>query len=136
MVKMEITYEGTLHCRVKHVPSGAEMATDAPKDNMGKGETFSPTDLVASALASCMLTTMGIVAQRHSISIEGTTAGVTKEMTTAPPRKIARLSVTIQMAKGIPVAERPVLERAAMGCPVHKSLHPDVEIPVKFEYAD
>lgn len=136
MVKIDVLYEGGLHCRLKHGPSGMEISTDAPKDNMGKGEAFSPTDLVASALASCMLTTMGIVAQRHSLKIEGASAEVTKEMTAIPPRKIAKLSVTIRMPKGIPAAERPLLERTALGCPVHKSLHPEVEVPVQFEYQD
>ena len=136
MVKIDVIYEGGLHCRLKHGPSGMEISTDAPKDNLGKGEAFSPTDLVASALASCMLTTMGIVAQRRSILIEGANAVVTKEMTAVPPRRIMKLSVTIHLPKGIPAEERPLLERAALGCPVHKSLHPEVEIPVKFEYPD
>ncbi len=102
MVKIDVTYEGALHCRLKHGPSGMEISTDAPKDNLGKGEAFSPTDLVAAGLASCMLTTMGIVAQRRSINIEGTRAEVSKEMTAAPPRRIARLGVIIEMVKGIP----------------------------------
>ena len=136
MVKIDVTYEGTLRCRIKHGPSGTEISTDAPKDNQGKGEAFSPTDLVAAGLASCMLTTMGIVAQRHEVKIEGTTAQVMKEMTASTPRKNARLNVTIQMAKGIPTAARPLLERTALGCPVHKSLLSEIEIPVKFEYAD
>ncbi len=136
MVKIDITYEGGLHCRLKHGPSGTEMTTDAPKDNMGKGGAFSPTDLVATALASCMLTTMGIVAQRRGIEMKGTSAEVIKEMTTAPPRRIAKLPVVIKMAPGIPAQERPALERVALGCPVHKSLHPEIEIPVKFEYSD
>ena len=136
MVKIDAAYEGSLHCRLKHGPSGMEISTDAPKDNLGKGEAFSPTDLVAAALASCMLTTMGIVAQRRNFQLGEITAQVTKEMTAAPPRRIAKLSVTVQMPKGIAVEERVLLERAATGCPVHKSLHPEVEIPVKFEYPD
>lgn len=136
MVKIDVLYEGSLRCRLKHGPSGMEIATDAPKDNLGKGEAFSPTDLVAAALASCMLTTMGIVAQRKNFQIGEITAQVTKEMTAAPPRRIARLSVIIQMPKGHSAQERALLEHAATACPVHKSLHPDVEIPVKFEYSD
>ena len=136
MVKINIVYEGKLRCRLTHGPSGSGINTDAPKDNNGKGEAFSPTDLVAAALASCMLTTMGIVAQRHGINIEGSTAHIVKEMTSTPPRRIAKLPVTIKLASGISASERPALERAALACPVHKSLHPDIEISVKFEYPD
>ncbi len=135
MVKIDITYEGSLHCRLKHGPSGTEISTDAPKDNLGKGEAFSPTDLVAAALGSCILTTIGIVAARHHIALEGSRAEVTKEMST-DPRRIARVAVTFHMAKGIPLAQRPVLERAGLNCPVHKSLHPDMDLPIKFVYSD
>lgn len=135
MVKVDITYQGSLRCSLKHGPSGSEISTDAPKDNMGKGEAFSPTDLVASALGACILTTMGIVANRHTIALEGSTAQVTKEMST-DPRRIARVGVTLHMAPGIPLAMRPVLERAGLSCPVHKSLHPDVDLPVTFHYPD
>ena len=136
MVKIDVVYGGALHCRLNHGPSGMEITTDAPKDNLGKGEAFSPTDLVAAALASCMLTTMGIVAQRKNFKLGEVTAQVTKEMTPAPPRRIAKLSVTIQMPKGHSPEERVLLEHAATACPVHKSLHPEVQIPVKFEYPD
>ena len=136
MVKIDVSYEGSLHCRLTHGPSGMEITTDAPKDNLGKGEAFSPTDLVAAALASCMLTTMGIVAQRRNIKLDSITAQVMKEMTSAPPRRIAKLPVTITMPKGISAEERALLERAAVSCPVHKSLNPEIEIPVKFDYLD
>ncbi len=136
MVKIEIAYEGELHCRLTHGPSKAEFFTDAPKDNMGKGESFSPTDLVASALGSCMLTTMGIYAQRHNIIMTGATAEVIKEMAQTPVRRIARLSVHIQMPAGIPQNQRAALEKTALTCPVHKSLHPDVEIPFTIQFAD
>jgi len=135
MVKVDVTYKGSLRCQMKHGPSGALVETDAPKDNMGKGEVFSPTDLVASALAACILTTMGIVAQRHHISLEGSRAEVTKEMST-DPRRIARVAVHFHMTAGIPPAERPILERAGLNCPVHKSLHPDIELPIQFSYPD
>ena len=135
MVEIKIAYEGGLHCRLQHGPSGSEIVTDAPKDNNGKGEAFSPTDMVAGALGACMLTIMGIVAQRKNIAIEGTTVKVTKEMN-ADPRRISRLTVTFQMPKGIPESERATLECAALTCPVHKSLHPDIEIPVKFKYSE
>ncbi len=135
MVKMNIQYEGGLRCRLKHGPSGVEISTDAPKDNMGKGESFSPTDLVAAGLGACMLTIMGIYAQRRNIKLEGTDVSVQKEMC-ADPRRIAKLTVHFTLPKGIPMAERAALERAALTCPVHKSLHPDIEIPVKFDYLD
>jgi len=136
MVEMDIFYEGDLHCRLKHGPSGMEIATDAPKDNMGKGAAFSPTDLVASALASCILTTMGIYAQRHNLALTDMSAHVTKEMTAEPPRRIARLSVTVKMPAGIEKLKREVLERVGHTCPVHRSLHPEIEAPVKFVYPD
>ena len=136
MVNIDIVYEGELHCSLKHVPSGAVIATDAPKDNHGKGEAFSPTDMVAGALGACMLTIMGIVAKRHELNLEGTKVQVTKEMVTEPARRIGKLTVTFQIPAGVPASKREVLERAALTCPVHKSLHPDIEIPVSFNYAD
>ena len=136
MVKINIVYEGDLHCRLTHGPSGSVIATDAPKDNMGKGEAFSPTDLAASALGSCMLTTMGIVAQRHSIDFKEASAEVIKEMITEPERRIGKLTVTITMPKGLDQTTRDLLERAAVHCSVHKNLSPTVEIPVKFIYPD
>lgn len=136
MVKLHIKYEGGLHCSLTHGPSGSQIATDAPKDNHGKGETFSPTDLVASSLGACMLTIMGIVSQRHNLKIEGTEVEVTKEMVQEPVRRIGKLTVNFKMPAGIPEKGRALLERAALTCPVHKSLHPDIEIPVKFTYPD
>lgn len=136
MVKIGMVYEGGLRCRLRHEPSGDVITTDAPKDNMGKGEAFSPTDLTAAALGSCMLTVMGIAAARHNIDLSGTRAEVIKEMVTQPARRIGKIQVTFQMAKGIDPAKRSLLENAAHACPVHKSLHPDVEIPVEFIYPD
>jgi putative redox protein len=97
MVEIDLVYQGQLHCQATHKPSGVTLATDAPKDNMGKGESFSPTDLVATALGTCMLTVMGIVAQRHSLKIEGATVSVTKEMTAVPTRRIGKLTVEIRV---------------------------------------
>ncbi len=136
MVKMSIVYEGNLRCQLTHAPSGSHIQTDAPVDNMGKGEAFSPTDLVAAALSSCMLTVMGIVAQRNQIDLIGTEVAVEKEMVTQPIRRIGKISVVFKMAKGIDHAKREMLERAAHTCPVHKSLHPDVETPITFQYPD
>jgi len=132
MVEIEIAYQGQLHCSATHGPSGATIVTDAPKDNMGKGEAFSPTDLVAVALGTCMLTTMGIVAQRHGIGMEGSTARVKKEMATAPVRRIERLTVEIAVPTKLSDEDRRRVKSAALACPVHKSLHRDVQIPVTF----
>jgi len=134
MVKMNIVYEGQLHCALTHGPSGSVISTDAPKDNMGKGEAFSPTDLVAAALGSCMLTVMGIAAARHNIELKGTTVDVSKEMISSPARRIGSITVTFHMAPGIPQDKRTMLETAAHSCPVHKSLHPDVQTPIQFIY--
>src|SRR6185503_15174463 len=101
-----MVYEGGLHCRLTHGPSGATLPTDAPKDNMGKGEAFSPTDLVATALGTCMLTTMGIVAQRHNIDMSGARVRVTKEMVTQPTRRIGRLGVEIVMPRAVGEEDR------------------------------
>jgi putative redox protein len=136
MVKIDITYQGQLLCEAVHGPSGTKLATDAPKDNHGKGESFSPTDLVATALGSCMLTIMGIVAQRHDISLEGATVSVVKEMAASPVRRIGRLAVEIRVPGHVADEQRKLLENAARTCPVHKSLHPDVEIPVTFHWGE
>ncbi|MFI5382109.1 MAG: OsmC family protein [Tepidisphaerales bacterium] len=132
MVEMEMVYEGQLHCQAKHGPSGTVMSTDAPKDNMGRGEAFSPTDLVAAALGTCILTTMGIVAQRNNIDMAGATAKVTKEMVAQPVRRIGRITVKIHMPRKLSDDDQRRLENAAQLCPVKKSLHQDVEVPIEF----
>lgn len=134
MVQINIAYQGDLHCEATHGPTGKKLATDAPKDNHGKGETFSPTDMVATALGTCMLTVMGIVAKRHNIPMEGATASVSKEMAASPARRIGRLTVEIHVPGNLPEEQRKLLENAAHTCPVHKSLHPDIEIPVAFHW--
>ena len=101
---------------------------------MGRGEDFSPTDLVAAALGSCMLTVMGIVAARHNIDLKGTTVDVSKDMVTSGVRRIGSMTVTFHMPGGIPQDKRAMLEAAAHSCPVHKSLHPDVQTPIQFIY--
>ncbi len=134
MVKVELEYQGELHCKATHGPSATELYTDAPKDNQGRGESFSPTDLVATALGSCMLTIMGILARTLNIDISGTTASVEKEMTAAPPRRIQRLTVHIHVPCALSEEEREKFVRAAHTCPVRKSLHPGIEIPVQFTW--
>jgi putative redox protein len=134
MVTMQLEYQGDLHCKAIHEPSGTELTTDAPKDNQGRGESFSPTDLVATALGSCMLTVMGIMARTLNLDITGATATVGKEMTSSAPRRIARLAVRIHIPHAISPENQQKLERAAHTCPVHKSLHPDVESPIDFSW--
>ncbi len=134
MVEITMIYEGSLRCSAVHGPSGDKLLTDAPKDNMGKGEAFSPTDLVATALGTCMLTTMGIVAQRNAIDMGRATAKVTKEMITTPVRRIGRLNVTIKVPATLSEEDQTRLKNAAFSCPVKKSLHADVEIPVTFTF--
>jgi len=133
MVAIQVEYAGDLHCRAVHDPSGTEFNTDAPKDNQGRGESFSPTDLVATALGTCMLTTMGILARTLGIDMAGATATVEKEMT-PPPRRIGRLTVRIRMPRALSAEDQLKLERAAHTCPVQKSIHPDVETPITFTW--
>ncbi|MFM8270399.1 MAG: OsmC family protein [Pseudomonadota bacterium] len=135
MVKMQTTYSGGLHCELIHESSSSQIETDAPKDNLGKGERFSPTDLVGAALSSCILTTMAIVAERDGISLIGAKAEVVKEMITTPSRRIGSLNVRVQMPSTVPEADREKLERAAHACPVKKSIHPDIHADISFQYA-
>lgn len=135
MVKVSIRYEGGLRCAAVHGPSGSEINTDAPVDNHGRGESFSPTDLVAAGLGTCMATVMGIVAERHGIDLRGMQVEVTKEMSADAPRRIARLATTIRVPIAADHPQRVLLENAALICPVHQSLHPDVQKPVDFHWA-
>lgn len=134
-VEITVVYEGNLRCVATHVPSGAKLATDAPVDNGGSGAQFSPTDLVATALGTCVITTMGLVAARHQVDITGTKVRVTKQMVQQPIRRIASLvtEIVIPAAVSDP-AMRKRLEAAAHHCPVHASLHPDVHAPLNFKY--
>ena len=134
MVEIKVEFKGNLSTELTHLDSGAKLLTDAPKDNQGEGKSFSPTDIVAGALASCMLTIMAIYAKRTGIDLTGVKGKVLKEMTTTPPRRIQKLSVSFQMPKRLSDAERKALETAALTCPVHRSLRPEVEVPVQFEY--
>jgi putative redox protein len=134
MVTVTIAYEGDLHCKAVHGPSNTALTTDAPADNQGKGESFSPTDLVATALGSCILTIMGIKAQSMGIDIRGTTATVEKEMAAAPVRRIQKLAAHVHVPHDIAADDQKRLERAAGACPVHQSLHPDIDAPISFEW--
>jgi len=136
MVKSTAVYAGGLHCELTHEPSGSRIETDAPKDNQGKGEKFSPTDLVGAALASCILTTMAIVAERNGVSLKGATTEVEKEMVSTPTRRIGSLRARVSFPAGVAKDQRTKLEQAAQHCPVHKSLHPDIDAPIAFTYPD
>ena len=134
MVKMSIVYEGELRCSAVHGPSASKIETDAPADNQGKAERFSPTDLVGAALASCIATTLGIVGQRKGWKLDGMKLEVGKEMTSSGARKIARLPVDLWMPATMAVEDRAEVERVAHSCPVHKSLHPDIDAPITIHW--
>lgn len=134
MVEIRIQYEGGLRCSAVHGPSGARLSTDAPVDNHGKGESFSPTDLLATGLGVCMLTIMGIVAERQGWDFSRAGVTVEKSMVSDPIRRIGKLAVRIRVRGSFDAEARAVLEKAALTCPVHESLHPSIEIPVVFEW--
>lgn len=129
---MRVQIQG-LQCQLTHEPSGSVIRTIPPKDNGGDGSTFSPTDLVGAALASCALSTMAIIAAREGLTFGDASARVEKEMI-GPPRRIASLALVITMPNETPVAQRARFEEIARGCPVARSLHADVQIPMTFEY--
>jgi putative redox protein len=135
-VEISIEYQGSLHCIAKHSLSGQSIITDAPLDNGGKGEAFSPTDLVGAALGTCIITVMDLVARRSGIDLVGTKIQVIKEMTSIPIRRIGKLAVILTYPKGLSLSEvdKKKLEKAAHTCPVKQSLHQDVEVEVHFNY--
>ena len=133
MATIEIIYQGTLRTQATHVHSGTKILTDAPIDNQGKGEAFSPTDLLAASLGSCMLTIMGIAAREHQINIENTTCAITKIMA-ASPRRVGELNVDLKFPEKYSDKQQKILERAALTCPVYLSLHPDIKKSVNFNW--
>ena len=126
-------YLGTKRVSITHDDSGAVIQTSAPKDNAGDGAQFSPTDLVGTALGSCMITVMAIVAERKGIAFNSASFTVEKEMQTSP-RRIGRLGLAISLPASLLADERKILEAAAVTCPVHQSLHPDIDCDLSFEY--
>lgn len=136
MVEIEILYEGDLHCSAVHLPSGNTLVTDAPLDNNGRGEAFSPTDLMATALGSCMTTVIGIVAKRKELAIEGMMVNVRKFMSDDQPRRIKRLELDLQIPLPASHSDRKLLESAARGCPVHQSIHPDIEVVMNWAWQE
>lgn len=138
MVKSTGIYQGGFNCKLTHGPSGQVIDTDAPKDNQGRGAAFSPTDLTAASLASCMVTTMAIAAKlKYGTDLPpGVRWEVTKEMSTDKPRRIVRLAVQIWLPFSKAKDPEGVLEAAALNCPVAQSLNPAVEKPVVFHWAE
>ncbi len=136
MVTITAEYLGDLHCRAIHQPSGAVIETDAPKDNQGRGEAFSPTDLCATSLLTCMATIMGIQARTLGYDLAGLKMEVRKEMAPTPPRRIASLAVFFHFPRPADEPTRERLRRAAETCPVHRSLHPDVAIQTTYHWPE
>jgi putative redox protein len=132
MVKVDVTYTGNLHCDATHGPSQSKISTDAPTDNKGKGAAFSPTDLVAAALATCMTTTMGIKAEELGVDLRGMSVSVQKEMSKDPPRRVVGLPSEVHIPLPSDHRHREALEQTALNCPVHKSLPPEIHRPTKF----
>ena len=134
MLEIHVAYAGNKKCALVH-PEGARLETDAPKDIGGDASAFSPTDLVAAALASCILTTMAMYAERNGLSLAGATASVQKHMSQPPAeRRIARLPVVVTLPASVPAEWRARLERVGYTCPVHASLHPDTDAPIEYRY--
>ena len=133
MATSKVTYLGDLRTSSIHLQSGSEIITDAPVDNHGKGEAFSPTDTVANGLATCMLTVMGIKARDLAVNFDGSTAEVTKIMGTEP-RRITEIHVVFTMNLVTDEKTKTILERTAMTCPVHFSLHPDIKREITFNW--
>ena len=131
----EIIYKGNLRCEATHLQSGTSIETDAPVDNQGKGERFSPTDLVATALGNCMMTIMGIKARDMNVNLEGTKIEITKIMA-SEPRRIGEIKAIVHLPGGLSVDEkqRTILEKSALTCPVFHSLHPDIKQDISFNW--
>jgi putative redox protein len=131
----QIIYNGDLRCTATHLQSGTFIETDAPTDNQGKGERFSPTDLVVTALGTCMVTTMGIKARTMDIQLDGTRLEVTKIMV-SDPRRIGKIIVHVFFPEGLTIddKQKDLLERTARTCPVERTLHPDVELDMQFNW--
>jgi putative redox protein len=136
MVEIKLSYEGDLHCSAIHMPSGNTLVTDAPLDNSGRGQAFSPTDLLATALGSCMATVIGIVAKRKEIAVEGMTVTVRKFMSEDMPRRIKRLELDLAIPLPASHTDRKLLESAARGCPVHHSIHPEIEVVMNWTWLE
>ncbi len=134
MVQIDIEYQGALRTQAVHAPSGSTLVTDAPVDNRGRGESFSPTDLVATALGTCMVTIMGMAADDNGWRFTGTRVRVVKKMASQPARKIAALEIVVSVPHDLDAAARETLERVARTCPVYTTLAGNVATPLRFEW--
>ena len=135
MVQIDTDYVGDLRCKAEHGPSGVTLTTDAPEDNHGEGRSFSPTDLVATALGTCIATILGIQADKHGLDLEGIEISVEKEMA-ATPRRITSLQADVTMPVALDESTRTRMERAARHCPVDESIHPDIDVPIMFHWPE
>ena len=135
MVQIDTEYVGDLRCTAEHVPSGVTLSTDAPEDNRGEGRSFSPTDLIATALGTCIATILGIQAEKHDVDLEGLEITVEKEMA-SDPRRIDSLRTEVTMPAALDEQIRTRLERAARHCPVDESIHPDIDVPIVFRWPE
>jgi putative redox protein len=137
MTQMKASYLGQLRTEGTHLQSGRQIITDAPLDNNGKGEAYSPTDMVAAALCSCMMTIMGIVAEREGIRLEGMTGDIVKQMNNTP-RKIRTIQIALHLADTtiatLSEKQKEILKKAALNCPVALSLHPELEQKIEFNF--
>lgn len=134
MVKCNIKYTGDLRCELQHDDSGASVYTDAPLDNQGIGASFSPTDLMCSAVGACMATIMGIYARNNQLNLDGLRIDVCKHMS-ASPRRIAKIELNIHIPLPASSEHAEALVECAMGCPAKKSIHPDIELPIIWNWA-
>ncbi|MEO5721113.1 MAG: OsmC family protein [Chthoniobacterales bacterium] len=132
MVNISINYDGDLRCTATHEPSKCELSTDAPVDNNGKGESFSPTDLIATALGACMSTILAMTAEKNGLDVKGMSVKVSKEMSKDAPRRIVALPSEVRIPLPATTPQRELLEQAALNCPVHKSLPLELERPTQF----
>ena len=135
MSDIKIVYNGDLRTQITHSQSGDVIITDAPIDNNGRGEAFSPTDLFASSLGSCMLTIMGITAQTHGLNIDGSTVNINKIMGTNP-RRVSTIDIIININGKLNEKDKKILQKAAEHCPVSKSIHPDLDEKITFNFLD
>lgn len=134
MVKQRLEYQGQLRVQAKHEPSGQTVFTDAPLDNHGQGQSFSPTDLLCTSLASCMMTIMGIQAQQLKINLEGMCCDLEKHMSSDLPRRVVQIDLTIQVPLSLSDQHKSTLEKAALTCPVKYSIHPDIALNLDFQW--
>ena len=131
MVRIESVYDGNLRCSATHIPSGQTLVTDAPVDNMGKGQSFSPTDLLATSMLNCMMTIIAIAADSRGLNVSGMRGSVEKHMASGP-RRVSKLKVEISLPTELNSEDRTWLIKRRLACPVHKSVSEEMEVEVKF----